>query len=276
MSILTLLTPSARVIGRETIRRHATRRMITGVTPQRITVRSYGTGVRPPGFSLAELIGNTVSFLSEYLSPAAPPQATTPATPAPAPVPVTAPDDRSRKEPADPWAGEATWTAVDRYGIPCDPGRLDRLYRTHGVPPEALFRDGMPAPGDDFDLRRHQGRTVARERTNDAFYGACHVAVWGDDEGPAFDTTDRYMSVIKDGYGYAMPNQLGNIDIAEMETVVHMVPPHKIVAVLDKHTGEIHLNPANPQDLSGELTEQLRKIWEIGLRKGIYRKPEGS
>ncbi|MGC5013475.1 hypothetical protein ACLQ2R_22170 [Streptosporangium sp. DT93] len=282
MTTLSLLLRPARVIGRSTIQRDATRRMIAGANVPAISVRSYstGTGARPPGPSLSELIGNTVSFLWEYLSPAASPQAAVPVTPASVPVPAPAEPAGPRKEPsgrpADPWAGEAAWVAVDKDGIKCRPGHYERLYRSHQVAPEVLFRDGMPAPGGDFSLKAHQKRTGEREGTGDAFYGACHVMVWGENEGPAFDMGNRYMSVLKDAYGYAMANQLGTISIAEMETVVHMVPPHKIVAVLDKLTGDIHLNPANPKDLSVELTGQLTKIWNIGLDRGVYEKPAHS
>jgi hypothetical protein len=249
------------------------------VRPGFVQIRHYSTGNQPPGPSLVELIGNTVSALRNLLwAPTAVEQITA-QTPLPV-LPAQPPLPKPPKQSNDPWAGESTWVAIDKNGGRHSPGTIDWLYRSHDVQPEVLFRDGMPAPGDDFDLKRHQQRTTQRTGTDDAFYGACDRMAWqgsdsGDWDGPAFDMTNRYMSVIKDAYGLGIENQL-NVSIVELESVVHMVPPHKIVAVFDKQTGAIHLNRTAPKELADEVTDRLRKLWIAGLRRGIYTEPENS
>jgi hypothetical protein len=241
------------------------------VLPQ-IQFRPFSTDDRRRRYQLTELITTTASQLWQYL-PAnflSGQQVETP--PTPTPPPKQTPEQKPPEPPANPWAGEGGWVAIDKDGFQCRPSPCARLFRSHSELPEKEFRDGMPAPGNDFRLKQHQGRTTDRAGTNDAFYGTSHMAFWDMTEGPAFDMTNQYMSVLVDAWGFGMPNQFTNISIVEMETVVHMVPPHKIAGQLDKFTGKIWINPACPKELAAEVQAFLERIWEIGLARGIYTK----
>ncbi|HWM04250.1 MAG TPA: hypothetical protein VNP92_18090 [Actinophytocola sp.] len=237
------------------------------VFPQ-IEFRPFSTDGGRRRYQLAELITTTASQLWQYL----PANFLTGQQTATPPTPTPPPKQTPPKPPADPWADEGSWVAIDKDGFEGRPSTCPRLFRSHSEPPEKEFRDGMPAPGTDFRLKQHQGRTTDRDGTNDAFYGTSHMAAWDQTEGPAFDMTNRYMSVLVDAYGFGLSNQLGKISVVEMETVVHKVPPHKIVAEFDKFTGKIWINPTCPKALAAEVTAFLERIWEIGLARGIYTK----
>lgn len=267
-----IVAPAWRMTGtlirRGTIRRLRARRST-------ITIRPYSTGGRPPTINLLQLINSTTSAIRDFLYSTATVEQITPVTPVPNLPTLPEKQPTQPERPSTPWAGEGSWVAIDKNGGKCFPAPLDWFYRAHDVPPDVLFRDGMPAPGNDFDLKRHQGRWT-RDGTDDAFYGGCSQAAWrGTDEGgwdgPAFDTTSRYMSVIRDAWAYGpIGDQLGSASPPEYELVVHIVPPEKIVAVFDKVTGEIYINEKTPKEIADKVTERLKTIWAIGLRLGIY------
>jgi hypothetical protein len=169
----------------------------------------------------------------------------------PAPVPGPSGPAPSGPAPSGPapsggsagWADEGAWEAVNPAGMRLRPAPCPRLWRScdEGA---ALFLEGMPAPGDNFAMVAHQRRSGSRDGTDDAFYGACAQARYEPGEGPLFGD-GRYLVLLVDAYGVQVePQPSEHVEIIEYETLVHMVPPWKIVAVLDKQTGVVELNPA--------------------------------
>jgi hypothetical protein len=48
---------------------------------------------------------------------------------------------------------------------------------------------------------------------------------------------------------------------------VHIVPPHKIVAVLDKNTGIVHVNPGLAATATAATADRLSALYQVLTRR---------
>ena len=148
--------------------------------------------------------------------------------------------------PGDPWAGEGSWRAIEQEGQECVPVPYERLYRVDDTAPEVLFRAGMPAPGGNF-------RLADQPRPDDAFYRASRSTGGAEDgTGPL-----PYLVVIEHAYGCPA----GGYDV-----VVHLVPPNKIVAILDRTTGVVHVNPTLLTSATEATANRLKELYQSRSR----------
>jgi hypothetical protein len=233
-----------------------------------IAVRSYSTGDRRRSElpSLTESITGVLGLLRNYLPTIT--QAVFPPTPVQTTTTTTAPTAPPTPPPTDPWAGESSWRAIDRNNQEQVPGPFEVLHRGDNTAPEVLFQDGMPSPGNNFRLADHQVRSGDRTGTNDAFYGTTVAAAHSAEEtGPLFEDGHRYLVVLHGAFGCQVGKQVLWAEIIEYEIVVHIVPPHKIVAVLDKNTGIVHVNPGLAATATAATADRLSALYQVLTRR---------
>jgi hypothetical protein len=172
---------------------------------------------------------------------------------------------------------EWDWVAIDELGFECHPGKFDILHRSDDHDDlNKLFAEGLPVlPGTDFRIENHQRRIGGRVGTGDPFYGATVHALWGDNEGPLGESGGRYMLVLRNVYGVVVqgrvqkdPMDQYRAEIIEMEIIFRTVPGHKVLAVLDKMTGEVHANPNLSTKVTAPTVERLRQLYKAGVIRG--------
>ncbi|MGQ0839885.1 hypothetical protein [Actinokineospora sp.] len=212
--------------------------------------------------------------------PTATPKSTS--TPTTAPTP-TAPADQAaappttpgfvgpedRKDGAEP--DEVNWTATDQFGGKRKPGPLACVHRSDNTPPETVFSIGYPPlPGNNFDLKGHQERSGERDGTGDGLYGGSVYALWGDNEGPLFESGGEYLYFLEDVWGVVVESQQygQGFSVIEMESGFRTAPARKAICALNKRTGKVTANPNLPKERVEKQVARALHLYEIGKGRG--------
>lgn len=247
----------------------------------RLTTITPVTPVSVPVVPAVDMFGNLRRTLLDLLGqgPSAPTTgpgraitqtpASGPTPPTPTPGGTTPPDGSPPSGPpggTSECAGEASWKAIGPTGLRQIPVPVDRLWRDSDEGYELMVK-GLAAPGTDFDMVRHQRRTTSRGDSDDAFYGSCRQSRYEGDVGPLHGI-GRYLVLMVNAYGVDVESKRSeHLEIIEWETVVHIVPPWKIVAVMDKTTGVVKTNPLS---VSRGMVTAAELEWLKGLMERQY------